>query len=291
MDVEKLIEKQFSRNIGLLSKDEQKRLFQARIAVAGAGGVGGLHILTLARLGIGSFNIADPDTFEEVNISRQFGASISTFGKNKAEVLSQMTRDINPYANVTIFTDGISNDNVDSFLNGIDIFVDGIDFFEIDTRRLIFKKAREKGIYAITAAPLGFGATLQVFSSKGMTFDEYFGLTDGMDYLQKVAAFASGLAPHPYHIQYMDLSKVSLKRKTGPALSLACTLAASLVATEVVKILTMKGIVKSVPHYLQIDLLRGKFKQGYLPMGGRNPFQRLKRWIILQKAKKESGLG
>jgi len=291
MDVEKLIEKQFSRNIGLLSENEQKRLFQARIAVAGAGGVGGLHILTLARLGIGSFNIADPDTFEEVNISRQFGASISTFGKNKAEVLSQMTRDINPYANVTIFTDGISNDNVDSFLNGIDIFVDGIDFFEIDTRRLIFKKAREKGIYAITAAPLGFGATLQVFSPKGMTFDEYFGFTDGMGYLQKVAAFASGLAPHPYHIRYMDLSKVSLRQKTGPALSLACTLAASLVATEVVKILTMKGIVKSVPHYLQIDILRGKFKQGYLLMGGRNPLQRLKRWIILRKAKKEPGLG
>ena len=88
MDYEQLIQEKFSRNIGLLSEDEQKKLFAATVAVAGAGGVGGLHILTLARLGIGSFKIADPDAFEDVNVSRQFGASASTFGRNKAEILS-----------------------------------------------------------------------------------------------------------------------------------------------------------------------------------------------------------
>jgi molybdopterin/thiamine biosynthesis adenylyltransferase len=285
MNYENLIQKEFSRNIGLLSEDGQKRLFGARVAVAGAGGVGGLHILTLARLGIGKFTIADPDIFDAVNISRQFGATVTTMGKNKAEVLAQMVREINPYADVKVFTEGINEDNVESFLNGADIFIDGIDFFEIDIRRLIFKRSRAKGIYAITSAPLGFGATLQVFSTEGMTIDEYFGISDEMDYLEKVAAFASGLAPHPYHIRYMDISKVNLKQRTGPAVSLACTLAASLVATEVVKILTGKGKVKTVPHYIQIDLLRGKFKKGYLFMGGRNPLQRLKKWFILKKAR------
>jgi molybdopterin/thiamine biosynthesis adenylyltransferase len=281
---EKLLREEFSRNIGLLTENEQKKLFAARVAVAGAGGVGGLHILTLARMGIGSFKIADPDVFEVVNVSRQFGASAGTFGKNKAEIFSQMVKDINPYADVKVFTEGVNESNVDSFLKDIDIFIDGIDFFEIDARRLIFNRAREKGIYAITAAPIGFGATLQVFSPKGMTFDEYFGINDDLDTMHKVAAFATGLTPRLYHIRYLDLSKVDLKKKTGPALSLACTLAASFVATEVVKILVGKGDIKSVPHYLQIDLLRGKFKQGYLFMGGRNPFQRLKRWLILKKA-------
>jgi len=208
----------------LISEDEQRRLLEARVAVAGAGGVGGLHILTLARLGIGKFTIADPDTFDAVNINRQFGATVNTLGKNKSEVLAQMVRDINPYADVRVFTEGINEDNVESFLNGVDVFIDGIDFFEIDVRRLTFKRSRDKGIYAITSAPLGFGATLQVFSSEGMTFDEYFGISDEMDYLGKAAAFASGLAPHPYHIRYMDISKVSLAKRTGPALALACTL-------------------------------------------------------------------
>lgn len=284
MDYEKLIQEEFSRNIGLLTQEEQKRLLNARVAVAGAGGVGGLHILTLARLGIGNFNIADFDTFEVVNVHRQFGASAITIGKNKAEVMAQMVKDINPHAGVMVFSEGINEDNVETFLNNIDILIDGIDFFEIDIRRLIFKKAKKKGIYAITSAPLGFGATLQIFSPEGMTFDEYFGISDNMNYIEKISAFASGLAPHPYHIRYMDISTVSLTKKIGPALSLACTLSASLVATEVVKIIAGKEHIKSVPHYLQIDLLKRKFKQGYLYMGGKNPLQRLKKWLILKKA-------
>lgn len=278
------VKEEFSRNIGLLSEDEQKKLLSSRIAVAGAGGVGGLHILTLARLGIGKFTIADPDEFERVNINRQYGATHSTVGKNKAEVLGHMIRDINPDADVSVLRDAISAENADSFLSGADLFIDGIDFFEVDVRRLIFSKVRSLGIYALTAAPLGFGATLQVFAPGGMSFDEYFGISDDMEYREKVAAFAAGLAPRPYHIRYLDLSRVSLENKTGPALSLACTLAASLVGTETVKILTNKAAVKPVPHYLQIDLLRRKYKEGYLFMGGKNPIQKLKKLLILRKA-------
>ena len=134
----------------------------------------------------------------------------------------------------------------------------------------------------------GFGATLQVFAPHGMNFDDYFGITDSMDYLTKIAAFASGLAPHPYHIKYLDLSKVSMQRKTGPAVAPACALASSFIATEVVKILTGKGKVRPVPCYLQVDLLRGKFKQGRVLFGGRNPIHKLKSWIILKKAQAAS---
>ena len=285
MDTDKLIAEEFSRNIGLLSESEQKKMLGSRIGVAGAGGVGGLHILTLARLGVGNFNIADNDIFEPVNVSRQFGATSHTMGKNKAGVLGQMVKEINSQADVRIFHEGITSDNIPAFLDGVDIFVDGLDFFEIDMRRLLFRAARERGIFALTSAPLGFGATLEVFSPNGMPFDEYFAMSDDMTYLEKIASFAAGLAPHPYHIRYVDMSRVSLTRRTGPAVSLACTLAASLVAAEIVKIITGKGQVDPAPHYLQIDLLRGKFKRGYILMGGRNPLQKLKRWMILRKAR------
>lgn len=284
MDMERLISQDFKRNIGLLTEKEQKNLFSSRVAVAGAGGVGGLHLLTLARLGISSFTIADPDTFEAVNINRQYGAFRSTFGKNKAEALAAMISDINPEAEVKVFKEGISRSNVDMFLEGADLFIDGIDFFEIEARRLLFKTAREKYIYAVTSAPLGFGATLQTFAPDGMTFDEYFGIDDSMPEIEKLAAFAAGLAPHPYHIKYMDLSRVSLSAKTGPALALSCTLCSSLAATEAVRILTGKGLVRPVPYYTQIDLLRNKFKIGCIRGGGKNPLQRLKKWIILKKA-------
>lgn len=288
MDREQFLREAFSRNLGLLSEDDQRQLLEARVAVAGAGGVGGLHLLTLARLGVGKFYIADFDTFDTVNINRQYGAYVSTLDRHKGEVLQEMVRDINPYADVHLFPGGVTLENLDAFLDGVDIYVDGIDFFEIDIRRAIFNRCREMGIYALTAAPLGFGATLQVFAPDGMSFDDYFAIRDGMDQNEKVAAFAAGLAPHPYHLKYLDLSKVSLAKKRGPALALAITQASTLIATEVVKILTGKGTIRPVPAYLQIDLLRNKYTQGYLWLGGKNPIQSLKRWIILKKVRAAS---
>lgn len=285
MNVERLLNNEFSRNIGLLSEEEQRLLLGSRVAVAGAGGVGGLHVLTLARLGVGRFTIADPDTFEAANISRQFGALQSTVGRNKAEVLGEMVRDINPEAEVRIFPDRVHGGNLDEFMRDADVFVDGIDFFEIEARRAIFRRCRELGIYALTAAPLGFGATLQVFAPQGMTFDDYFGLRDGMEDFEQIAAFATGLAPRPYHIRYLDLSKVDLARKTGPAVSPACTLASSLIATETVKVLTGKGRVYAVPNYLQFDMMLGRFVRGRVWLGGRNPLQWLKRWVVKKKAR------
>ena len=64
----------FSRNIGWVTADEQRVLRGKRIAIAGMGGVGGLHLLALTRLGIGKFSIADPDTFELANFNRQVAA-------------------------------------------------------------------------------------------------------------------------------------------------------------------------------------------------------------------------
>lgn len=287
MGLEGTILERFTRNIGLLTEEEQRRLLECRVGVAGAGGVGGLHILALARLGVGKFTIADPDVFEAVNINRQFGAMESTFGKNKAAVLREMVLEINPEADVRIFPEGVSAETVDAFLEGVDVFVDGIDFFEISIRRILFRSCRERGIFGLTAAPLGFGATLQVFSPDGMSFDDYFGTTDDADDTTNIAAFASGLTPHPYHIKYMDLSKASFAKKTGPAVSPACTLASSLIATEVVKILTGKGRVRVVPHYLQFDMLRGKFRMGTVWFGGKNPLQLLMKRLILWKAKRQ----
>ncbi|MBV8093455.1 MAG: ThiF family adenylyltransferase, partial [Acetobacteraceae bacterium] len=54
----------FDRNIGWVTEWEQEALRFKRVAIAGMGGVGGIHLLTLARLGVGAFNIADFDVFD-----------------------------------------------------------------------------------------------------------------------------------------------------------------------------------------------------------------------------------
>ena len=282
MFVGDLISQEFSRNIGLVSEQDQAKLLKARAAVAGAGGVGGIHVLTLARMGVGQFNIADMDTFERANISRQFGAFHSTLGRHKAEVLAQMVRDINPHADIRIFAEGVNAQNVEEFLSGCSVYVDGIDFFEFDIRRLLFNTARAQGIYAVTAAPLGFGATLQVFSPQGMSFDEYFGILPGMSFEEKIASFAAGLAPKAFHARYLDSSKIDMARRKGPAVAPACTLCASLVTTEVVKIITGTGLIRPVPRYLQFDMRLQKWHRGHTLFGGKNPLHRLRRKIALR---------
>ncbi len=88
----------FCRNLGLISPTEQQRLRNSRVAIAGMGGVGGIDMVALARMGIGKFTIADPDVFEIRNSNRQYGAMRSTNGQAKAEVMRNIVHDINPEA-------------------------------------------------------------------------------------------------------------------------------------------------------------------------------------------------
>ena len=281
----------FSRNIGLLTQAEQDKLANAKVAIPGMGGVGGLHLITLTRTGVGKFNLADFDTFEPVNVNRQYGARVSDFGKPKLNVMIEEARNINPYVDIKAFSEGISEANIDEFLKDVAVVVDGLDFFNFEARRLLFNRARKKGIYVITAGPLGFSSALLVFApDEGMGFDEYFDIHDDLTQQEKLLSFGLGLAPAATHMKYMDLSRVDLDSKAGPSLSPACQLCASLAATEALKIVLNRGEIKPVPHYMQIDPYLRKCKKGYLYKGNRNPIQQLKKKYVGMKLMKNKGM-
>ena len=141
----------FGRNLGWTTEWEQQALRARTVAIAGMGGVGGSHLLTLARLGVGAFHIADFDRFDLVNMNRQAGARIDTLGQPKVEVLAAMARQINPTLRLTIFPEGVTEDNLDSFLSGCDLFVDGLDFFVLRLRAAVFARCAQLGIPALTA--------------------------------------------------------------------------------------------------------------------------------------------
>jgi tRNA A37 threonylcarbamoyladenosine dehydratase len=164
----------FSRNIGWVTAAEQQRLRTATVAIAGLGGVGGAHALTLARLGIGRFRLADFDDFGLQNFNRQAGAFVSTIGRPKMDVIAERVRDINPEAVIAPFPNGVTPEGIDAFLEGVDVYVDGLDFFALDIRRQVFAACARRGIPALTAAPLGIGASLLYFDPRGMSFERYF---------------------------------------------------------------------------------------------------------------------
>jgi molybdopterin/thiamine biosynthesis adenylyltransferase len=148
-------EEAFSRNIGWVTEAEQERLRRSRVCIAGLGGVGGVYLLTLARLGVERFSLADFDRFSLANFNRQAGATLPSIDRPKLDVMVEMARDINPRLDLRVFPQGVDADNASAFLADGDVYLDGLDFFALDIRRRVFMLCAQKGIPATTVAPLG----------------------------------------------------------------------------------------------------------------------------------------
>ncbi len=276
----------FSRNIGWVTAAEQDTLRRKRVAIAGMGGVGGLHLLTLARLGIGAFHIADFDTFAVENFNRQVGATVSTVGLPKVEVLAAMARDINPEIDIRIFPKGIDESNLPDFFASADLYVDGLDFFAFSARQSTFSACSKLRIPAVTAAPLGMGAAVLTFLPGKMTFEEYFQWGNLPDD-EKALRFLLGLAPAGLHGFYLvDPSAVNFVEQRGPSTIIGCQLCAGVAAAEALKILLGRGKVLAAPRGFQFDAYRNTFVRTWRPGGSNNPFQRLIRVIARRRMAK-----
>lgn len=266
----------FSRNLGWVTEAEQQQLRGKRIAIAGLGGVGGSHLLTLARLGIGAFTLADFDTFDVPNFNRQAGAMVSTLGQPKVDVLSRMALDINPELQLRCFPAGVDDSNLDDFLRDVDLYVDSLDFFAFDARRKMFAACATKGIPAITAAPLGMGTAMLIFMPGQMTFEQYFRL-EGHDEFEQGIRFLLGLAPARLHMGYLvDPSRIDLANRKGPSTGMACQLCAGVAATNALKILLKRGDIIAAPRGMHFDAYRNQFTITTLPSGNAGLLQRLK---------------
>ena len=93
---------EFSRTELLIGKEAMQRLYGARVAVFGIGGVGGYVVEALARSGVGAFDLIDDDKVCLTNINRQIIATRKTIGKYKVDVMEERVHSINPEAQVTV---------------------------------------------------------------------------------------------------------------------------------------------------------------------------------------------
>lgn len=271
----------FSRNIGWVTEAEQARLRSSRVAIGGLGGVGGVHLLTLARLGVGKFSIADFDVFDIVNFNRQVGANVSTLQRPKLDVLAEMARDINPDLDLRTYPEGVLASTLDTFLDGVDVYVDGLDFFAFDARRMTFAACERKGIPVVTAAPLGMGTALLVFGPGGMSFEDYFGFSDCQDELEMAIRFLVGLSPAMLQRGYVaDMSRIDLKNRKGPSSIAACQLCAGVAAVEALKLILGRKGVRFAPKGTQFDAYRMRYVHTWRPGGYRNPLQQLMRKLV-----------
>nr|AEQ20470.1 ThiF/MoeB/HesA family E1-like protein [uncultured bacterium CSL142] len=271
----------FSRNIGWVTRDEQAVLRTKRVAIAGLGGAGGDHVMALTRLGITKLNISDFDSFAVPNFNRQIGATMSTLGRPKIDVIAAMARDINPEMDIRCFPQGVNTENLADFLTDVDLYLDGLDFFVLPARRATFAACERAGIPTVTAAPLGMGTAYLTFMPGKMTFEEYFRL-DGVPEDEQFVLFMLGLAPARLQYNYVvDPAAVRLDEKRGPSTVIGCQLCAGVAATQALKILLGRGKILAAPWGLHFDAYNNKFARTWRPWGNKNPWQRL--LIVLAK--------
>lgn len=140
----------------LLGEQKLELLQQANILVVGLGGVGAYAAEMIARAGVSRMTIADADTVSESNINRQLIALHSTIGRQKAELVAERLRDINPNIELTVVNRFIKDDETDALLDSdkFDYIVDAID--TLSPKLALIKGALDRNIPLVSS--MGAGA-------------------------------------------------------------------------------------------------------------------------------------
>lgn len=145
---------QFSRTELLIGKEGIEKLQNSKVAIFGIGGVGSYVVEALARAGIGHLIIVDYDKYDVTNINRQLGATFSTIGKYKVDVMKERILDINPTAIVEAYRPNEIESGETSIVDStLTYVVDAIDTM-INKLNLI-EKCKKENVQIITATGAG----------------------------------------------------------------------------------------------------------------------------------------
>jgi hypothetical protein len=134
-----------SRNIGLVSVEQQQEIKNSTIAIFGVGGLGGSLAEQLVRSGCENINICDNEVYDLSNLNRQL-AKTKDLGKKKVDFIKDLLLDINPNVNVLSLYE-ITKENVNEFLKNVNIAALTLD--DPLTSILISRICREKEVNLI----------------------------------------------------------------------------------------------------------------------------------------------
>ena len=156
----------YSRHLLLpeVGVEGQQRLFAARVALVGAGGLGAPIALYLAAAGVGHITLIDDDVVERSNLQRQVIHNEATIGARKVESAKAMLTALNPRLHVTTHATRIVASNVEGLLRGHELIIDGADNFP--TRYLLDAASRRLRIPMIYGAVHRFTGQVSVFDPR-----------------------------------------------------------------------------------------------------------------------------
>ena len=175
-----------NRSLGWLGNTEaeqrerQEKLKNAVIGIAGTGGIGGQLAQRLVRLGVRNLKLADPDTFDISNMNRQMGADLEHIGKNKAEVVAEMTYALNHDVNIAVYPEGITPETAQDFVEDCDYVLDQMDFYEVANRYALHRAFRksDKAKFIFKVPTVAHGTYIFKYTKDSMTIEDVYGIKE-----------------------------------------------------------------------------------------------------------------
>lgn len=148
-----IVPERYSRNMKTFSPENQATLLRSCVAVVGLGGLGGGVTEILARIGIGTLNLIDGDTFEDSNLNRQLLSSQENIGVSKARTAMQRVEKINSSITVNAHAEFMDAQNGPGFLGRAAVVVDCLD--SLKARFMLERLTKKMGIPLVSAAIAG----------------------------------------------------------------------------------------------------------------------------------------
>lgn len=143
----------YARN-GILTREHQNLLWQSKVLIVGAGGLGGYILEMLVRIGIGHITLVDGDAFEASNLNRQILSTEADLGQSKVDIGRLRALSIDPSCQIKTLKVRLVEENAASLVANHDLVFDALD--SIGDRRILGEACAKNTIPMVHGAIAGW---------------------------------------------------------------------------------------------------------------------------------------
>ena len=148
-----------ARNKNLINAEEQSKFYNATVGIGGLSVGSSVAFALVLQGGAKHIKLADMDRLALSNTNRIL-SGVDNLGVLKVEMAARMIYEINPYAKVEIFPEGLTPESIGRFFDGLDVVIDELD--NLAVKYLIREQAKKHGIPVVMAADNGDNAVVDV---------------------------------------------------------------------------------------------------------------------------------
>jgi len=269
------------RNRNLITPEEQKKYYNSTIGIGGLSVGNSIALSLVLTGGAKHIKLADPDTLELTNLNR-IRSSVTDLTEPKVHLTARQIYELDPYADLSYYTDGITSDNIDAFCDGLDVIIDEVD--DLDIKIMLRQQAQQRRLPVVMATDNGDSGVIDIErydqDPDTIPFHSRLGADPAQKYLGKklplpVLGKLIGEQLVGFDIteprMQQSLLEIGQSIPTWPQLGTAALLNGVAVATAVRKILTNQPIINKrailslsswlVPDYDSSDSIEHRSRQ------------------------------